>query len=283
MGVNIEKKEGDDFYTVTVPKGTRKLIATVTVKSTGQKMSAELLLVDKDECISNDIYISEVTGGIYHKFGNGEGNVRAIDSVDWEIANDKEDLCEKIKYLEQKSYIVTVDNLKIQEDLQEIHSRTTDAEEQLFIVLDRNSQKITSIIGSRGKKGKIPFSTSPVHSNRGITIEHNGILYAFFGQVHTHDLISKEEREKGRENAFGTSKDDEIVAKTTKCPIYALDSWNFFSKSARVTINRVIPQGIHTKKIGKTYGKKDKKTGEIDLGGTVDIGLECLNYRIERL
>lgn len=276
--LKIEKNEGEDFYTVTVPRGTSKLIAVVTLKSTGQKMSAELLLKDTDECASNDIYISEVTGGIYHKFGDAQGNVRAIDSVEWEIATDIEDLCERIKYLEQKSYIIEIDNLKIQEDLQEIHSRTTDAEEQLFIVLDNKTQKITSVIGSRGIKGQVLFDTSPVRPNRGITIQCNGVLYVFFGQIHTHDLVV----EQGKENAIGTSEEDYRAAVQTGSLIYALDSWKFFSKNARVTINRVSPQGIHTKNIGRTYGKKEK-TGKINLEGTVNIGLECLNYRVGRL
>ncbi|KGN81272.1 hypothetical protein HW49_04305 [Porphyromonadaceae bacterium COT-184 OH4590] len=64
--------------------------------------------------------------------------------------------------------------------------------------------------------------------------------------------------------------------------IYALDSWNYTGKNSHVSISRVSPQGMVDVYIGKTYGKRNKRTGEIDLKGTVNIGLECLNLRVGR-
>ena len=161
--------------------------------------------------------------------------------------------------------------------------------------MDRDSASIKAVLGEEGTDGEATISSEQV----GLGKDENGkIIYskeiirsgdirgALLGQAHTHNLMYNKGNNGntgssstlGGEktvNDFGTSEKDKATANSLNINVYALDSWNFSSKNAEVTIGRVTPKGVQTSNIGKTYGKGDGKK-------TVNIGLECLNLRVGR-
>ena len=246
-----------------------------------------------DEVIK-DIYINKIDASVFINYGKKDGDIRMITKGEWYSGNEMPD-GEKNKYLIENSKIVTVDDAQIQEKLQEIHRLTNKTEQQIYIYLDRDSASIKAVLGEEGTDGEATISSEQV----GLGKDENGkIIYskeiirsgdirgALLGQAHTHNLMYNKGNNGntgssstlGGEktvNDFGTSEKDKATANSLNINVYALDSWNFSSKNAEVTIGRVTPKGVQTSNIGKTYGKGDGKK-------TVNIGLECLNLRVGR-
>ena len=246
-----------------------------------------------DEVIK-DIYINKIDASVFINYGKKDGDIRMITKGEWSSGNEMPD-GEKSKYLIENSMVVVVDDAQIQEKLQEIHRLTNKTEQQIYIYLDRDSASIKAVLGAEGIDGEATISSEQV----GLGKDENGkIIYskeiirsgdirgALLGQAHTHNLMYNKENSSntgasstlGGEktvNDFGTSEKDKATANSLNINIYALDSWNFSSKNAEVTIGRVTPKGVQTSNIGKTYGKGDGKK-------TVNIGLECLNLRVGR-
>ena len=255
-----------------------------------QKESKENII---DETIK-DIYINKIDASVFVNYGKKDGDIRMITKGEWSSGNEMPD-GEKNKYLIENSMVVLVDDAQIQEKLQEIHKLTSKTEQQIYIYLDRETAKIKAVIGPEGIDGEATISSEQV----GLGKDENGkIIYskeiirsgdirgALLGQAHTHNLMYNKENNGntgssstlGGEktvNDFGTSEKDKATANSLNINVYALDSWNFSSKNAEVTIGRVTPKGVQTSNIGKTYGKGDGKK-------TVNIGLECLNLRVGR-
>jgi Hemolysin coregulated protein Hcp (TssD) len=239
-----------------------------------------------------DIYLDKSDATVLFNFGKVTGDIRIIDKYDWEDANAISDDTEKINKLKSDSRVVLVNDIQIQQKIQEIHSLTNKVEEQIFVVLNRDNANVEAVIGPKGTdghteidadykgigqddKGKTIYSKSP-------TIKTDGKRYPLLGQVHTHNLMNSEPKnlnqigtEETKENDFGTSSIDQSTAKSLGIEIYSLDSWNFYSKTAEVTLNRVDPTGKETKGIGKSIGKGQGKK-------IVNVGLECLNLRVGR-
>ena len=237
---------------------------------------------NKNEHIE-DVYINQFDASVFVNYRKKDGDVRMISKGEW---NSAQDLLgeEKVNYLKEKSKLVTVNNSQIQEMMQEIHKRTVNTEHQIYIYLDREAAEIKAVIGKEGVDGETVIDYYTTGDSKPI-IHEGEVRGALLGQVHTHNLkksISNSSMGSsttiGRSkeiNDFGTSEIDKMTAKSLDIIIYALDSWNYASKNAEVSIGKVTPQGISTKNIGKTHGKGDGKK-------IVNIGLECLNYRIGR-
>jgi hypothetical protein len=240
-----------------------------------------------------DIYLDKSDATVLFNYGKVTGDIRIIDKYDWEDANAISDDAEKVKKLKSDSKVVLVNDIQIQLKIQEIHALTTKVEEQLFIVLNKETANVEAVLGPEGtdghtgisaeykgigqdEKGKTIYSKSP-------TIKADGKRYSLLGQVHTHNLMKSEPRNPNqvfgtvetKENDFGTSSIDQSTAKSLGIEIYSLDSWNFYSKTAEVTLNRVDPSGKESKGIGKSIGKGQGKK-------IVNVGLECLNLRVGR-
>jgi len=245
-----------------------------------------------DEVIK-DIYINKIDASVFINFGKKDGDIRMITKGEWNSGNEEPD-GEKNKYLIENSHVVTVDDAQIQEKLQEIHRLTNKTEQQIYIYLDRDSASIKAVLGEQGTDGEATISSEELilgkdGSGNAIyskpIIRSGDIRGALLGQAHTHNLMHENNNNKtsasstmGGEktvNGFGTSEKDKNTSKSLDINIYALDSWNFSSKNAEVTIGRVTPSGKQKSSIGKTHGKGDGKK-------TVNIGLECLNLRVGR-
>ncbi|EKT3967300.1 hypothetical protein NTJ12_002386 [Flavobacterium psychrophilum] len=241
----------------------------------------------------DDIYLDKSDATVLYNYGKVTGDIRIIDKNDWEDANAVGDDTEKVNKLKSDSRVVIVNNIQIQQKIQEIHSLTDKVEEQIFIVLNRDTANVEAVLGPEGTdglteinaeykgigkddSGKTIYSESP-------TIKADGKRYPLLGQVHTHNLMKSEPTNPNQvfgsidtnENGYGTSSKDQATAKSLGIEIYSLDSWNFYSKTAEVTINRVDPTGKESKGIGKSIGKGQGKK-------IVNIGLECLNLKVGR-
>jgi hypothetical protein len=260
----------------------------VDVRDMYKKQPTYKGMEDSDGENINDIYIDKKDGSVLVNFSKLDGDIRMIAKYDWDDSNEIQDHKRKIDELIKLSTIVTIDNEQIQLKLQEIHRLTYKTEQQLYIVLDRDTAKIKAVLGLEGIDGRttiesyedIDPETKKVISKPMVKVD--GIRYAILGQAHTHNLMESTPRNSNQifggettENGFGTSSIDKGTASSMGINIYALDSWNYNSKSAQVKIGRVTPSGIETKSIGKTHGKGDGKE-------TINIGLECLNLRVGR-
>ena len=240
-----------------------------------------------------DIYIDRSDATVLYNYGKATGDIRMIEKYDWEDANVIEDDTEKVNKLKSISKVVLINDIQIQQKIQEIHALTKNVEEQIFIVLNRDTANVEAVLGPKGTdglteinaeykgigkddNGKQIYSKSP-------TIRANEKKYPLLGQVHTHNTMKYVPKNpnqvfgtvESKENDFGTSALDKDAAKSFDIEIYSMDSWNFYSKTAEVTINRVDPSGLETKAIGKSIGKGEGKK-------IVNVGLECLNYKVGR-
>jgi hypothetical protein len=260
----------------------------VDVRDMYKKQAEHNGLEDNDGENINDIFINKKDGAVLVNFGKRDGDIRMIAKYDWDDSNEIQDNKTKIDELIKLSTIVTVDDQQIQSKLQEIHRLTYKTEQQLYIVLDRDTAKIKAVLGLEGIDGRttiesyedIDPETKKVVSKPMVKVD--GIRYAILGQAHTHNLMESTPRNSNQifggettENGFGTSDIDKGTAGSMGINIYALDSWNYSNKNAQVKIGKVTPSGIETKSIGKTHGNGDGKE-------TVNIGLECLNLRVGR-
>lgn len=230
-----------------------------------------------------DIYINRFDASVFINYGKKDCDIRMISKGNWNLGNEEDD-GSKNQYLIENSLLVTVDDAQIQEKMQEIHASTSNTEHQIYIVLDKDTAEIKATLGKEGIDGKVFIDAYTKNSSKFLVKTDKE--YALLGQVHTHNLKNSENDNSigtsvitlGGEkevNDFGTSKDlDKALAIGYDINIYALDSWNFPSKRAEVSIGRVTPKGVETEDIGKTIGKNGRKT--------VNIGLECLNLRVGR-
>lgn len=253
-------------------------------------------IIDEEENNKNDsdgeikdIYISKVDASVFINYGKKDGDIRMIGNGDWKSSLEMTGK-EKVEFLLGNSQVVSVDDIQIQAKLQEIHANTKNIEHQIYIYLDRETAKIKSVVGSEGIDGKTSIDSHRMRDKDGKVIGESIIQVgdakgALLGQAHTHNLKSKEidnsisvgTKIGGEEevNDFGTSDIDKETAKALNINVYALDSWNYSSKNAEVSIGRVTPKGKTDKSIGKTWGKGDGKK-------TINIGLESLNARVGR-
>ena len=234
-------------------------------------------VVSKKNAIE-DIYIDSFTAEVYVNYGKKDGDIRAIEGMKWEESKSLSTE-EKNSFLIENSHLVEVDDEQIQNMMQEIHHLTRDKEQQIYIYLSRETFKITSIKGKEGTDGECiieSYRFIKEYNEKGEKIvsppmiEVENIKGALLGQVHTHNLVQNKERK----NKFGPSEKDEKSASNLGIYIYVLDSWNFWKKNAEVYIYRVSPTGI-MKKVGTTRGKGDAEN-------IVNVGLECLNFRVGR-
>ena len=93
-------------------------------------------------------------------------------------------------------------------------------------------------------KGKIIFSKSQ-------TIKEDDKRYPLLGQVYIPNLMKFKPKNlnqvfgtvETRENGFDTSSFEKETTMSLGTETYSLDSWNFYSKTAEDTINRVDPLG----------------------------------------
>ena len=251
------------------------------VRKMGTPKPSPVAEKEKQQVAIEDIYISRTDASVLINYRKPTGNIRMIAKYDWDDAKEIQDDRERINQLESLSTIVTVDDAQIQQQLQEIHKRTVNTEHQVYIVLDRASAIIKAVIGPEGVDGEAEIDAYRRDDSKPL-VKVDGVEYAILGQAHTHNLMDSTPKNHNMlggppttENEFGTSELDKGTASSYSINIYALDSWNYSSKTAEVTINRISPTDIEPKRIGKTHGKGDGKK-------TVNIGLQCLNLRVGR-
>jgi hypothetical protein len=164
-----------------------------------------------------------------------------------------------IRSLQDSSQLITVDSSKIQDDLQWIKdsSGQSGKEYQVYLFLDRNTARISSLHGEPG---------TPQHSHPYIVSDRNhGVTSPIpadspwndarilIGQVHGHPAIP------GRTILQEMSPDDTVTAICLQAPVYAIDATDAIQGTPGA-IHRANPlprQGIERQDlyIGKTWGK----------------------------
>lgn len=127
------------------------------VRKMGTPKPSNITEKEKQQVAIEDIYISRTDASVLINYKKQTRDIRMIARYDWDDAKEIQDDRERINQLESVSTIVTVDDAQIQQQLQEIHSRTVNTEHQVFIVLDRESATIKAVIGPEGVSGKAPI------------------------------------------------------------------------------------------------------------------------------
>lgn len=231
--------------------------------------------IDPDGMSPSDFYIDSKTGKLLGKDGAATNEIRVIkkDKFD-EInkGNGGTQSAEATTQLQNSSSIVTVNNEKINSDVQDVNTDTqkNGKENQTYVVLKVNNLEdvptgeVTSIRGKEGGDGGATIdafeSKDPSKAGTYFIGNQTQIL---IGGVHGHNLVTEEDKK----NIPGTSDVDEATANTAKggygVPIYAIDS---YTGSAKADIGRVSPSGKSTNNV--TYVGNTK----------FSIGLDALKF-----
>ena len=216
-----------------------------------------LVFVDPDGMFATppDIYIDSRTGRKLGEDGASTNNIRSISSGDFNDINASNNgtiSAEATKQLQDASSIVSIDDAKIQKDVQDVQDSSRTTESQAFIVFDREASTITSIRGKDGVDGHATIpGTDTVTTPSGKVIENilkdGDKKYILMGQVHGHNLLN----DKTYVNVPGTSPDDKQAANSKGINVYALDSYNT-PVGGQADIHRVKADGTETKYIGCT-------------------------------
>ncbi|MCD2425097.1 DUF6443 domain-containing protein [Niabella pedocola] len=170
--------------------------------------------------------------------------------------------------LQSEGSIISVDDSKIQSDLQTIRddSRTQSIEHQIYIYIDVANSTITSRIGKPGTNSETTLESYPIKAGfsqiDGVDGKRdaNTILIA---QAHGHP----ESNTPNTQTLSQMSPKDEGTSKGLQIPIYGVDAMSG-RRGAAANINRANPDGTTTNKVGKTSG--------VGKSGTFNIGRDAL-------
>ncbi|MEO0556459.1 MAG: RHS repeat-associated core domain-containing protein [Bacteroidota bacterium] len=213
-----------------------------------------------------DDYYDSLTGRYLGSDGAETTNIRQIDAekfAEIKSANGgNTESAEATEALQKEgtSRLVTVDDSKIQSDLQDVRDETRQngKEEQITLLFDRDKSEITSERGPQGTETETTIESYPANSI-GINQETPGGR-VIIGQAHGHPLV----QEEGQVNVSGTSDTDKTTAASLNIPIYSVDSFSGRRTGGKGNINRVTPGGVQSNRIGKTKGREE--SGTFNLG-----------------
>lgn len=223
--------------------------------------------IDPDGMKPTDHYLDRITGKYLGSDGASTDFIRLIDRNDFnQIKNNNNNSITSVEatnQLQAKSKTVTIDDNQIQSELQQISDLSRTTEHQTFIVLDRETAKITALRGPEGTEGKAELELNKQQSVTGVS--YNRIPgtkgQIVIGEVHGHNFVSN----SSYKNVPGTSADFDLpTSQYFGIPIYAIDAYNTeIGNSA--AIHRVTPDGTQTKNVGKTIGSGSGKSFNLGL------------------
>ncbi|MGP1500504.1 MAG: RHS repeat-associated core domain-containing protein [Bergeyella cardium] len=226
--------------------------------------------IDPNGMKPEDNYIDATTGKYLGSDGATTNNTRVIYRAEWNNITSEMNgstSVEATKALQASSSIVTINNLKINMDINNANNETIadqTKERQVYIGIEitREDIPLAEVTSVRGPDGKNAEAT--------ITLEVRGKRTVFEGtklipiaQVHTHNLS----QDKNIINIPGTSDKDKNSAHNLNFPIYSIDSYTGSQKNGN-EIHRVMPNGIRTNNFGNINSH--------------NIAQDALNYHINK-
>jgi RHS repeat-associated protein len=206
--------------------------------------------VDPEGMSPTDDYYSRRTGKYLGSDGAKTKNLRLIDEEKYKKTDEENKGTTNEKAtseLQCNSTLVTVDEEKIQSDLQTVADNSAEGkvEHQLYIFIDRETGVISSAFG---KPGTNQDSDVEYAKKSGVNfwiddkVPASKILLA---GVHGHP----ESTDSKKETIIGMSQKDINTAKAMQIPIYSVDAF-YHSKGEATGINRAHPDGTTTKTVG---------------------------------
>jgi RHS repeat-associated protein len=220
-----------------------------------------VLFIDPNGMGPTDFYLDSRTGKLLGEDDAKTKNIRVIKKDKFnEIKKNKggTNNQEATSELQANSSIVTVDNDKIQKDLQDVNTDTQGhgKENQAFFVLNVNNSseiptaELTSVRGPEGTNEDSPVELEEANTRKGtffVGDPKKGNI--FVGQIHGHPLFD----DPNKINGPGVSHLDISTSKESGSPIYSVDS---YTGSGNPSINRVTPNGTISIGIGTIKNKK---------------------------
>lgn len=216
------------------------------------------------ECLDpdgRDDYYNEITGKYLGNDGTPGTAMRLIGQETYsDIKNNGEiGAWARIEGLQAAGRTITIDDAKIQADLQSIADLTStpDAagkyqEHQLFLTLDRNTATITSTIGPPGTEDKTTMQYYPAPSigvnflNNPINVPNGPVL---IGQAHGHPPTSTPVMVTAKTMSPNY---DVPTSASANIPVYGLDAMDGSTNGRPTSIHRVTPDGTITNNVGRT-------------------------------
>ena len=171
-----------------------------------------------------DDYYDKVNGKYLGNDSGVPGKMRLIDNKQYsEIKNSSEgNILDKMNKLQAAGTEITINNSKIQTDLQAVADNSTSqgVENQIYLTLDRDKAEISSIVGQSGSNDKSTLSYYPAPTTGVNFVDKPGGL-VLIGQVHGHP----ESTEQGKVTAKTMSSNFDVpTAKSVQVPIYGVDA-----------------------------------------------------------
>jgi len=212
--------------------------------------------IDPDGMSPTDHYLDSKTGKVLGQDGAKTDNIRVVNKEKFEEvkkANQGSTTSKQAtKDLQAVSSVVTIDETKIQNDVENANMQTqiTGNENQVNIILKVNNSgeiptgTVTSVPGPPGDNEEafidVNYSLDPEMKDIPILKTASNL---FLAQVHGHPLFN----DPKKQNVSGTSTKDVISAAKGEIVIYSMDS---YKGSPNSSINRVTPNGTQTNGIG---------------------------------
>ncbi|MDH7445769.1 hypothetical protein [Aquimarina sp. 2201CG14-23] len=213
----------------------------------------------------SDYYIDRVTGKQLGSDGSKTNNLRVIDRREWDyVIEEKGGTYSRpgIRELHKNSYIISVDENQIQQEIQKVADDTMKEglENQVFIVLNVNTGKIFAVrdwIPELKTNKEIVINTYGVGLNSAPRVGEGLMLLA---QLHGHP----KEMRKDKKNVRTVSEFDIKVAKHLGITVFAIDAFDSFvsmrSKSSyqysrALHMHKVTKDGRTRNFVGKTFGR----------------------------
>lgn len=165
--------------------------------------------------------------------------------------------------LQGSSKVITIDEAKIQSDLQGVgdDSKTSKTEHSIVIVLDRSSATITSVAGPTGTNDQVNIEYYPAKAT-GASFHGKPGGSVIIGQAHGHPASS----DPNKITQKTMSGNDVSVATSLQIPVYGVDAMSGRVGKPR-GVHRANPDGTINNKIGKTTGSgKYQTTPTINMG-----------------
>ncbi len=228
-------------------------------------MNNPLNLTDPTGMAPEDWYMDASTGKILGKDGAETNNLRLIYRSDWEDTIETHGgsmSASATADLQSRSGLVTVDNLTISSNVQNINTQTINdqsRERQVLIGVlvdnsgDYPSGVLTSVIGTSGPVGEGSVETGIINRYRDqaqtqlYSSQFEGTNLLPVAQAHTHNKVTR----KGYKNDPTMSKQDRTSSMSDGLIRYAIDSWTGKTQSGNA-IHRVTPKGNITNNVGNT-------------------------------
>ncbi|WP_317170011.1 RHS repeat-associated core domain-containing protein [Mucilaginibacter inviolabilis] len=206
-----------------------------------------------------DDYYSNTTGKYLGSDGSATNDSRLIDESRFNtVARESHNNTTTegaTNELQLTSKVITIDNNKIQSDIQTGRDASVgdNLEHQVYLYLDRSTATISSMVGETGTNAHSTISSIPAPS-QGLSFVDNNDLprnKILIGGVHDHPTSTQ----PGMETLSEMSTFDKTVSTQMQIPIYGVDAMSGSGRAGKpANINRQNPDGTTTNNVGNTLG-----------------------------